>query len=386
MPANQALTQHIQNQIQQNKIEADPRQLEAIDLLQEIALQLDFQSEQQMSKSMLTKKSFWQFSKKHNDSKHNSKHNKNLVKGIYIWGDVGRGKTWLMDQFYDAVDIEKKQRLHYHQFMLDVHKELSLLPSQTNPLTVVSEKMAEQYRLICLDEFHVLDMADAMILHGLLSGLFERGVTLITTSNRHPDDLFKQGAYRKRFMPAIALIKQNTTVFQLDNGKDYRIQHLQNNYQNDVFFMPHDNSVNESLLQLFNQFADKQNKLISENKSITLYGRDIPVVLVADKIIWFDFDTICRGTRSSSDYIQIAQQYKTVFISEIPLLHIGEEAPARRFLNLIDEFYDQHTFLILSSDVSLDKIYQGDLLVFEFQRALSRLQEMQSRRYWENYE
>ena len=349
-----ALTQYIQTQIQQNKIEADPKQLEAIELLQDITTLL------------LTNP----------DSK------QSLIKGVYIWGDVGRGKTWLMDQFYDSVTIEQKQRLHYHQFMLDVHKALALLPSQANPLTVIAEQMSQQYRLICLDEFHVLDMADAMILHGLLGGLFEHGVTLITTSNRHPDDLFKQGALRKRFMPAIALIKQYTTVFELDNGKDYRLQRAQ---QDDVFFMPHNDATHDLLSRLFNDFVQNQNEEINKGKAITVYGREIPVVLQADTIIWFDFDTICRGMRSSSDYIQIAQQYKTVFISEIPQLRVGEEAPARRFLNLIDEFYDQHTFLILSSEGALDKMYQGDLLEFEFQRALSRLEEMQSRSYWEKY-
>ncbi len=343
------LQSHIESLIQQGLIQEDAEQLAAVRVFLGISTQLQSSS---------------------------SRH----VKGLYLWGDVGRGKTWLMDQFYDTLGAIKKQRLHYHQFMENIHKALADLPAQADPLELVARQMAGQYRVICLDEFHVMDIADAVILHGLLRGLFENGVTLITTSNRAPDDLYKNGSHRERFLPAIALLKKNTTVFHLNNDKDYR---LNRSIQQDVFFTPHDEAAQQKLSAWFAQITQGQT---IKRTPIIVYGREIEVIQSADSVIWFDFDTLCRGPRASSDYIEIAKQYKTVILSDIPRLSVGEEGPARRFLNLVDEFYDQHVFLLLSSEVSLDQIYQGSLLDFEFKRALSRLDEMRSRSYWENYQ
>ena len=343
------LQNHIATQIKQGIIQNDPKQSKAIQLLQIILTHLQNSS---------------------------ARH----VKGLYLWGDVGRGKTWLMDQFYDTLGAIKKQRLHYHQFMENIHKALADLPAQADPLELVARQMAGECRVICLDEFHVMDIADAVILHGLLRGLFENGVTLITTSNRAPDDLYKNGSHRERFLPAIELLKKNTTVFHLDSDHDYR---LNRSIQEEVFFTPNTDASQQKLSHWFDHFSDGETVT---KTPVVLYGREIRVIKSADSVIWFDFDTLCRGPRASSDYIQIAKQFKTVILSDIPQLSVGEEGPARRFLNLVDEFYDQHVFLLLSSEVSLDQMYQGELLGFEFKRALSRLDEMRSRSYWEDYE
>lgn len=304
----------------------------------------------------------------------------NIVKGMYIWGDVGRGKTWLMDQFYDSLMIEKKERIHFHQLMQQVHAQLEVLPAQPDPLVIIGTEMAQKYRLICLDEFHVMDIADAVILHGLLKALFEGGVTLITTSNRDPDDLYKDGSRRERFLPAIALIKQYTHVFHLDSGKDYRLQRGQ---RKDTFFIPHNDEAVKKLSTFFNDYS-YPSKVSKEG--IKIEGREIAVIRSSSKCIWFDFDTLCRGMRASTDYIAIAELYKVVIISKIPVLSEGEEGPARRFLNLIDAFYDQHVFLLLSSTEQFEKMYTGKLLGFEFERALSRLNEMESQSWWLDFD
>ncbi len=345
------MQQTYQSLVANGKLQADATQAQAIELLQEISRQLQAQS---------------------SDARE-------IVKGAYLWGDVGRGKTWLMDLFFESLDIGSKQRLHYHQFMENVHQALANLPAQSDPLNYLSADMARRYRVICLDEFHVMDIADAVMLHGLLRGLFANGVALITTSNRPPDELYKNGTHRERFLPAIELLKQNTTVFHLDGIKDYR---LNRNIEDNVFLTGEAEQHQSILAQQFERIAEGQAVSL---QPVVIYGREISVIKSTDSVIWFDFDTLCRGPRSSSDYIEIARRYKSVILSGIPQLFVGEEGPARRFLNLVDEFYDQHVFLLLSSDVSLDQIYQGELLTFEFKRALSRLDEMQSRSYWRNY-
>jgi len=237
--------------------------------------------------------------------------------------------------------------------------------------------------LLCLDEFHVMDIADAVILHGLLKALFENGVTVITTSNRHPDNLYKKGSHRERFLPAIALIKHYTHTFHLDDHVDYRLQRKR---LKNIFFIPHNQETNAQLKSHFYALDKHAHSEVSTQGIIKILGRDIPTLLSDKDSVWFSFDTLCRGMRSNSDYIEIAQRYKTVILSEVPELHEGEEGPARRFLNLIDAFYDQHVYLILSSYVELDTMYTGSLLSFEFERALSRLHEMQSESWWKSYE
>ena len=389
MAINNKLTDLIAN----GAIQPDSRQLEAIHLLEEIARQLAIK---QNTETLLTTvasdtqekngiKSLFPFKrlkyKKPLTVPPNDSQQPGFIPGLYLWGAVGRGKTWLMDQFYHSLKLDRATRIHFHEFMLDIHKRLQELPHQPDPLEIVGKQLAQKYDLICLDEFHVMDIADAVILHALLKALFENGLTIVTTSNRHPDELYKNGSHRERFLPAIALIKEYTTVFHLDTKKDYR--RLQGKPQQDVFFIPHTTEVEHKLEDLFVSLSDSYP--LPED-FIKINGRDIAVKRVSQSVVWFDFDTLCRGMRASSDYLQIAKNYQIVILSEIPRLHEGEEGPARRFLNLIDAFYDQHVYLILSSYSEIEKLYQGELLQFEFERAQSRLHEMQTDAWWQKLE
>ncbi|MEE9444569.1 MAG: cell division protein ZapE, partial [Cocleimonas sp.] len=349
--------------IKKGGITPDADQRVAIELLQKIGEQLinapEFVSLQEDNKPS-AKKSFFSFLK---PSKPESIEYKSaIIKGLYLWGDVGRGKTWLMDVFYSTLPsfTIQKQRIHFHAFMLQVHKKLQDLPAQSDPLTLIGKQMAQEINLLCLDEFHVMDIADAVILQGLLKALFENGVTVITTSNRPPDDLYKNGSHRERFLPAIALIKLHCHIHQLDANTDYR---LLRKAQNNVYFIPHIDTTNQQLTARFNDLTTS--RTIS-GKNIKILGREIPIILFAKDCVWFHFDALCRGMRANKDYIEIAAHYKTVIVSEIPELHEGEEGPARRFLNMIDAFYDQHVYLVLSAHIELDAIYKGELLVFEF--------------------
>jgi len=387
--------------IQKGPIEPDLKQSEALFILQEISDKLveaakasslatslalsSHNSNEHLKKESKTKFSFLSLFKAETPQQESQvdTHDIKAIKGLYLWGDVGRGKTWLMDQFFTSVAIQNKRRIHFHAFMLQVHKKLQDLPSQPDPLALVGEQMAKEIRLLCLDEFHVMDIADAVILHGLLKALFENGVTVITTSNRHPDNLYKKGSHRERFLPAIALIKHYTHTFHLDDHVDYRLQRKR---LKNIFFIPHNQETNAQLKSHFYALDKHAHSEVSTQGIIKILGRDIPTLLSDKDSVWFSFDTLCRGMRSNSDYIEIAQRYKTVILSEVPELHEGEEGPARRFLNLIDAFYDQHVYLILSSYVELDTMYTGSLLSFEFERALSRLHEMQSESWWKSYE
>ncbi len=297
------------------------------------------------------------------------------VKGAYLWGGVGRGKTWLMDKFFHAVPIVEKSRYHYHHFMLLVHEELRKLRNEhTNPLEQVAKKLASDTELLCIDEFHVLDIGDAMILAGLLEGLVQHDVTIVTTSNRPPDDLYKNGLQRARFLPAIELLKTNLQVIELDNGIDYRMLHA-------VPIDQQAETISHSDPELEQRFAAIATGKVQSNVAISLNQRSLPVKKMAENIIWLDFNTVCDGPRSTSDYIALAARYPTIIISDIPVLNEETENPARRFLNFIDELYDQKVRLIMSTDSKLKDLYQGQVLKFEFARALSRLNEMQAPEY-----
>lgn len=297
------------------------------------------------------------------------------VKGAYLWGGVGRGKTWLMDFFFKNVPIAEKNRYHYHHFMLMVHEELRKLgTNQTDPLELVAKKIASNTELLCIDEFHVLDIGDAMILAGLLQGLVHNDVTIVTTSNRPPDDLYKNGLQRARFLPAIDLLKKNLQVIELDNGIDYRMRHV----------VPIDevgDNITHSDPELEERFSEEAKGKVFENVEMELNGRRLPVRKMADNIIWLDFKTVCDGPRSTSDYIELAARYGTIILSDIPIMNQDSENAARRFLNFIDELYDCKVQLIISTRYDIKELYQGQLLKFEFARAFSRLNEMQSPTY-----
>jgi cell division protein ZapE len=293
------------------------------------------------------------------------------IPGVYLWGGVGRGKTFLMDLFYESLEIKDKRRIHFHRMMSEIHAGLRSNEGMEDPLDLIAKNIAEETRVLCFDEFFVSDIGDAMILGRLLEGLFGRGVTLITTSNVPPVDLYKDGLQRERFLPAIRLLQENTQVTQLDAGTDYRLRLLQ---KAGTFFSSADEDIDRRLSQCIAQIAPGK---IEHAGSIDILGRSIPTLGVAEGVVWFAFDDICAGPRSQQDYIEIARFYQTVIISDIPVLDSEQDDSARRFIALVDEFYDRRVKLVLSSAASVNSLYQGTRLQFEFERTKSRLIEMQ---------
>jgi len=297
------------------------------------------------------------------------------TRGIYLWGGVGRGKTFLMDLFYDCLPFEDKLREHFHRFMSGIHGTLREFRTHQNPLQLTADKLAEQTRIICFDEFFVADIADAMILGNLFEALFERGVTLVATSNTQPDDLYKEGLQRQRFMNAIALIKRHTRLVAMDGPVDYRLAVLE---RADVYQEPSGATADQKLAEYFEAIAPDEGKRALH---IEILGRAIEARRAADGVVWFDFPQICDGPRSQNDYIELSRCYQTVLISGVPQFTKSLENQARRFVALVDEFYDRRVKLILSAATPLASLYAGERLALEFQRTRSRLEEMQGHGY-----
>jgi cell division protein ZapE len=297
------------------------------------------------------------------------------VRGLYLWGGVGRGKTWLMNLFYEELPIKEKKRMHFHHFMLDIHQQLGALKKQKNPLQQIARELAKKYKVICIDEFIVTNITDAMILSELLQRLFEYQVCLLATSNRVPDDLYLNGLQRERFLPAIELIKTFTEVFHLDAGVDHRTSLLE---LADVYYQPIDEDTDRQIESRMRELAITP---VLENKTLTIMEREIKTVRCSDEIAWFDFEVICTTPRAAQDYFVIAQQYNTVIISNIPVLDEHSDDKARRFIYLIDALYDRNVKLMASAMTQPEKIYQGNMLEFAFHRTCSRLIEMRSHQY-----
>ena len=295
--------------------------------------------------------------------------------GLYFWGGVGRGKTYLVDTFFECLPFHAKLRIHFHRFMQRVHRELKALQGEKNPLDTVADTLAEEARVLCFDEFFVTDITDAMILGGLMEKLFSRGVTLVATSNIVPDQLYKDGLQRARFLPAIELINKYTDVVNVDSGVDYRLRTLE---RAEIYHSPLDAAAEESLRASFDSLAPEPAQAVSH---IEINGRNIPVRQVADDVVWCDFAALCDGPRSQNDYIELARIYHAVLVSGVPVMTATEDDKVRRFINLVDEFYDRNVKLILSAAAPLEDIYTGGRLDFEFQHTRSRLLEMQSRDY-----
>ncbi len=298
-------------------------------------------------------------------------------KGLYFWGGVGRGKTYLMDAFYDSLPFEQKMRVHFHRFMQMAHRKLKELSGQKNPLQILAREMKADNRVICFDEFFVSDITDAMILGGLMGELFNLGVTLVATSNIVPDDLYKDGLQRQRFLPVIELLKQHTDVLNVDGGVDYRLRVLE---QAEIYHYPLDAGANDSLMDSFMQLAPDL-ETITEGERVEIEGRSLTTVRCDDDIVWFEFAELCDGPRSQNDYIEIARLYHAVLLSNVPVLGGSKDDQARRFINLVDEFYDRNVKLIVSAEASIVELYAGGRLSFEFERTQSRLLEMQSHDY-----
>ncbi len=298
-------------------------------------------------------------------------------RGLYFWGGVGRGKTYLMDAFFESLPFAEKQRTHFHRFMREVHRELKALAGEKNPLEKVAERIAARARVLCFDEFFVSDITDAMILANLLDALFRRGVTLVATSNIEPEGLYKDGLQRSRFLPAIALLKRHTKVVNVDGGTDYRLRALE---MAELYHWPLDAAAGASLARSFARLSVEGCE-VQETMDLDIEGRRIRALKVADDVAWFDFGDLCDGPRSQNDYIELAREFHTVLLAEVPRFDERMEAQARRFINLVDEFYDRCVKLVISAEVPAERLYGGKHLRFEFERTVSRLLEMQSHEY-----
>jgi cell division protein ZapE len=357
------------------------------------------------------------------------------VRGIYLWGGVGRGKTWMMDLFYQSLPFPERRRRHFHRFMHDVHAELKTLQHREAPLDVVADRIAQDARVLCFDELFVADIADAMILGGLFAALFKRGVTLVSTSNVQPRDLYKNGLQRQRFIPTIELLEQHADVVAVDGATDYRLRRLT---QAGTYLPSGAPDMMQRLRELFGQLADHEANggpvpawpsdnaesgaatpvtssahtnpgaavrgtpsvtpsatgtfnqsgrpwpsapPIDPAHSIEIEGRRIPVVSESGGVVWFDFMALCSGPRSQDDYIEIAREYQSVIVSDVPVLDALHEDEARRFIALVDELYDRNVNLIISAAAPPTELYGGDRVAFQFERTVSRLTEMQSEEY-----
>ncbi|MAH73006.1 MAG: hypothetical protein CBC09_02820 [Cellvibrionales bacterium TMED49] len=298
-------------------------------------------------------------------------------KGLYLWGGVGRGKTYLMDIFFEALPFQNKMRTHFYRFMRLVHDELRLCKGSPNPIDLVASRLAEKVKVVCLDEFFVNDITDAMILSLLLDALFSRNVCMVFTSNSCPDNLYKNGLQRKRFVPAIQLIKLNCTVFNLKGTTDYRRRALR---QAPMFYSPLSPSSDLALSTLFCTLLH-ENCQVLETTMIQIEQREIEAHKLCDKQVWFKFTNLCEGPRSQLDYIEIARLFHTIFVSGVPEMDETKQDITRRFISMVDEFYDQGVKLIISAELPLKRFNCGGSLSREFQRTKSRLIEMQSHKY-----
>ena len=296
-------------------------------------------------------------------------------RGLYIWGGVGRGKTHLVDTFYDSLALERKLRVHFHRFMQRVHAALTQHSGAKNPLEVVADDIADEALVLCFDEFFVSDIGDAMILGGLIDALFRRGVTLVTTSNIPPQELYRDGLQRSRFLPAIALLEQHLTVTHLEAATDYRFRTLQ---RADLWHVPHDRTAAEALSAYFSSLTGRE---AGDPRSVDINQRPLTLLADAPGVAWATFRTLCEEPRSAVDYVEMAREYHTVMIEQIPLLDRDKEDAARRFISLVDEFYDRNVKLIATAAEATEALYDGSRLRFEFDRTVSRLQEMRTEEY-----
>jgi cell division protein ZapE len=297
-----------------------------------------------------------------------------LPRGVYMHGGVGRGKSFLMDSFFQAVPLQRKTRLHFHEFMREVHRELQELKGIANPLDELGKRIGRRFRLICFDEFHVADVTDAMILHRLLDAMYANRVSIITTSNFHPDGLYPNGLHRDRILPAIELLKAKLEVINVDNGTDYRqrtLQHVQ------LYHTPLGAQADAAMAQAFTELAEVKD----ESPELHIENRVIQARRKAGGVVWFDFKQLCGGPRSQNDYLELATQFHTLLLSDVPMMPPRLASEARRFTWLIDVLYDRRVKLILSAAVPPEQLYTEGPMSHEFPRTVSRLTEMQSEEF-----
>lgn len=295
--------------------------------------------------------------------------------GIYLVGPVGRGKTYLMDLFYDCLEGQEKKRVHYHRFMLDIHEKLKYLPRSPDPLPIIAKEISDQVQVLCLDEFHVTDVADAMLLTGLLKALFKNGVTLVATSNTRIDNLYLNGLQRERFMSAIHLLKDYTVEIDLGQGADYRLLHLE---KGGTYKLEKENNNKGWLKQKFTELSPSRIHYAAE---LDIQNRVINTIAISEDVVWFEFAELCDTPRAAQDYLEIARQFHTVVVSSIPVLLPARDSAAKRFMHLIDALYDHRVKLIATAEETPEQLYQGNLLKGMFERTVSRLIEMASHDY-----
>ncbi|MBT8114309.1 MAG: AFG1 family ATPase [Arenicella sp.] len=357
--ASTPLSRYRQN-LKETEFEPDEAQRQAVDHLQRLFDQL--LAQQQKKTSWLHKLGL-----KEVDS--------TPVQGLYFWGGVGRGKTYLVDMFYDCLPFDEKRRMHFHRFMQRVHAQRKELSDQSDPLVTIGKQFAQQTRILCFDEFVVHDVADAVTLARLLKVLFDEGVTLVATSNVEPKDLYAGGLQRELFLPAIDLIYQHTDVVNLDSGIDYRLRFLD---KAETYFHPINEAAEQGMAHNFIHLAPDRGV---DGATICVEGRELQSIKRADGVIWFHFAELCDGPRSQNDYIELALCFHSLLLSRVPVMDRQHEDQARRFINLVDVLYDHNVKLIVSAYAPVEQLYQGTRNAFEFKRTLSRLQEMQSHDY-----
>jgi cell division protein ZapE len=294
-----------------------------------------------------------------------------IPRGVYMHGGVGRGKSFLMDCFFQAVPLKRKTRLHFHEFIREVHRELAELHGTVNPLQELAKRMALRFRLICLDEFHVADVTDAMILHRLLEALFDHRVSIITTSNFHPDGLYPNGLHRDRILPAIALLKAKLEIVNVDNGHDYRQRTLE---ELGLYHCPPGEAADAAMTLAFDRLAEAKD----ESPMLRIEQREFPARRRAGGVVWFDFKVLCGGPRSQNDYLELASQFHTLLLSNVPQMSPRLASEARRFTWLVDVLYDRRVKLIMSAEVQPTELYTEGPMAHEFPRTVSRLNEMHS--------
>src|SRR5690606_39041220 len=300
-----------------------------------------------------------------------------VPRGVYMWGGVGRGKSFLMDAFYLTVPVKRKARLHFHEFMRGVHRELQEVKGLSDPLDEVARRVAKRYRLICFDEFHVSDVADAMILYRLLLKLFEHGTSFVMTSNYEPSTLYPDGLHRDRILPAIKLIQERMDVLNVDTGTDYRRRTLE---QVRLYLTPLTDDTDAELRTIFDRLSDTA----AMKPVLTVENRTLQAIALSGSVVWFDFATLCGGPRSQNDYLELASRFQSVIVSNVPCMSARQASEARRFTWLVDVFYDHRVKLVLSAECEAEQLYTEGPMANEFHRTVSRLLEMQSREYLES--
>ena len=303
------------------------------------------------------------------------KQQQHKVRGLYFWGGVGRGKTYLVDTFYDCLPFENKMRVHFHRFMHRVHEEMKTLAGQSDPLKIIAKRFADEACIICFDEFFVSDITDAMILGTLFEELFAHNVALVATSNIIPDELYRNGLQRARFLPAIKLINENCEVVNVDSGVDYRLRTLE---QAEIYHFPLDEKASSNLTQYFQQLSVEPGE---KGRVIEINHRDLKTVEESDGVVHFEYSELCESARSQADYMELSKLYHTVLMANVTQMNVDCDDAARRFIALVDEFYERKVKLIISAEVAMEDLYSHGGLAFEFKRCLSRLQEMQSHDY-----